>query len=95
MNYKENYTSIHQYILIHFNIERFKVIDFMVIESCFFKKRKKKKIMKNMDKIWKALFEILRMSYVTGQPIFIYFFHIKSEIIFKLKVKMWFSMGRP
>ena len=55
-------------------IQRFKFIDFMVIELRFFKKKKKKKKkkMKNMAKMWKALFEILRMSYITDQPIFVY-----------------------
>ena len=58
--------------MISFHIQRFKFIDFMVIEVRFFKKKKKKKKMKkNMDKMWKALFEILRLSYITDQPIFV------------------------
>ena len=57
--------------MIHFHIQRFKFIDFMVIELRFFKKKKKKK-MKSMEKMWKALFEILHMSYITDQPIFVY-----------------------
>ena len=45
----------------------------MVIELRFFKKKKKnKKKMKNMDKMRKALFEILHMSYITDWPIFVY-----------------------
>ena len=43
----------------------------MVIELCFFKKKKKNK-MENMAKMWKALFEILRISYITDQPPFWY-----------------------
>ena len=62
----------------------------MVIELRFFKKKKNNKKMKNMDKMWKALFEILCMSYITDQPIlytgyFSHILHIKSD---KLKVKM-------
>ena len=72
MNYK-GYTSIPQYVLIHFHMQRFNFIDFMVIELRFFKKKKKKKKkkMKNVAKMRKALFEILRVSYITGQPIFV------------------------
>ena len=44
-----NYTSIPQYILIHFHMQRFNFIDFMVIELRFFKKKKKKKM--NMAKM--------------------------------------------
>ena len=76
---------------------RFKFIDFMVIELRFFKEIKKKKM--NMDKMWKAHFEIPPMSCITDQPFFVYwqsgyFSHIlhldiiKSEINFKLKVEM-------
>ena len=51
----------------------------MVIELRFFKKnnnnnkkkKKKKNKMKNMAKMWKALFEILRIFYITDQPIFV------------------------
>ena len=58
--------------MISFHIQRFKFIDFMVIEVRFFKKKKnKKKMKKNMDKMWKALFEILHLSYITDQPIFV------------------------
>ena len=47
-----NYTSIHQYVMIYFHMQRFKFIDFMVIELHFFKKnKKKKKKMENMAKI--------------------------------------------
>ena len=54
MNYK-NYTPIPLRNDIYFHIQRFKFIDFMVIELRFFKKEKKKK-MKNMDKMWKSFF---------------------------------------
>ena len=57
--------------MISFHIQRFKFIDFMVIEVRFFKKKKNKKMKKNMDKMWKELFEILRLSYITDQPIFV------------------------
>ena len=43
MNYKENYASIPQYVMIHFHMQRFNFIDFMVIELRFFKKKKNKK----------------------------------------------------
>ena len=76
MNYKENYTSIPQYVLIHFHMQRFNFIDFMVIELRFFKekkkKKKKKKKMKNMDKMRKSFFHILCTYYITAQPIFVY-----------------------
>ena len=74
--------------------QRCKFIDF---ELRFNKKKNKKnKKMKNMAKMWKGLFEILCISYITDQPNFVYwlFSHIlyldiiKSEINFKLKVKM-------
>ena len=55
--------------MIQFHMQRFKFIDFMVIELRWFKKKNKKK-MKNMDKMRKALFEILHMSYIIDQPIF-------------------------
>ena len=54
--------------MIYLHVQRFNFIDFMVIEVRFFKKKK----MKNMAKMWKALFEILRISYITDQPIFVY-----------------------
>ena len=57
----------------------------MVIELRFFKKQKKKK-KKNMDKMWKALFEILCISYITDQPIFVS--HILHLDIIKSEVKM-------
>ena len=37
-------------------MQKFKFIDFMVVELRFFKKNKK-----NMAKMWKALFEMLHM----------------------------------
>ena len=77
--------------MIHFHMQRFNSIDFMVIELRFFKNNKK---MKNMGQNVKSTFCDIRMSYVTDQPIFVgYFSHIlhldiiKSEINFKLKVK--------
>ena len=48
MTYKKYYTSIPQLVTIHFHMQRFKLIDLMVIEVCFFKKKIKKT---NMDKI--------------------------------------------
>ena len=79
--------------MIYFHMQRFKFIDFMVIEVRFFKK---KKIKKNMDKMWKSLSPILCISHITLLPIFVYccFSHalypdiIKSEINIKFKVKM-------
>ena len=73
MNYKgKNYTSIPQYILIHFHMQRLNFIDFMVIELRFFKKKKNNnKKMKNMGKNVKCTFVILRISYITDQPIFV------------------------
>ena len=84
--------------MIHFLMQRFKFIDFMVIELRFFKKKKNKK--NKMLKTWTKC----------GDPIFRYYVHItsqhdkflytgyfshilhldiiKSEINFKLKVKM-------
>ena len=77
------YTSIPQYVMIYFHMQRFKFIDFMVIEVRFFKeKKKKKKKMKNMDKMWKSFFQILCFSHALYPDI------IKSEINLKLKVKM-------
>ena len=71
MNYKD--TSIPQYVLIHFHMQRFNFIDFMVIELRFFKKKNNdnKKKMKNMGKNVKCTFVILRISYITDQPIFV------------------------
>ena len=43
-------TSIPQYVMIYFHMQRFKFIDFMVIEVRFFKKKKKNK-MENMAKM--------------------------------------------
>ena len=63
--------------MIYFHMQRFKFIDFMVIEVRFFKekkkkKKKKKKKMKNMDKMWKSFFQILCVSHITLLPIFVY-----------------------
>ena len=49
-------TPIPQYVMIHFHMQRFNFIDFMVIELRFFKKnnnnnKKKKKKMENMAKM--------------------------------------------
>ena len=52
---------------VFFHMQRFKFIDFMVIEVRFFKKNK---MMKNMDKMWKSFFHIL--CDITLLPIFIY-----------------------
>ena len=35
---RENYTSIPQYVMIHFHMQRFNFVDFMVIELRFFTK---------------------------------------------------------
>ena len=66
-----NYTSIPQYVMIHLHMQRFNFIDLMVIELRFFKKKKKNKKMKNMGKNVKCTFVILRISYITDQPIFV------------------------
>ena len=59
--------------MIYFHMQRFKFIDFMVIEVRFLKeKKKKKKKMKNMDKMWKPFFQILCVSHITLLPIFVY-----------------------
>ena len=64
----------------------------MVIELRFFKKKNNnhnnKKKMKNMGKNVNSTFLILRISYITDQPIFFNLDTIKSGINFKLKVKM-------
>ena len=70
----------------------------MVIELRFFKKKKKKNKnkMENMDKMQRSNFMILCTYYITTQQIFVYWLfshilhldNIKSEINFKLKVKM-------
>ena len=54
------YTSIPQYVMIHFHMQRFKFIDFMVIELCFFKKEKK--MMENMDKCGNHFSDIMQIS---------------------------------
>ena len=56
--------------MVQFHMQRFKFIDFIVIELRWFKEKKKNK-MKNMAKMRKALFEILRMSYITDKPFFV------------------------
>ena len=56
--------------MIHFHMQRFNFIDFMVIELRFFKKKKKNK-MKNMGKNVKSTFCDIRISYITDQPIFV------------------------
>ena len=57
--------SIPQYVLIHFHMQRFKFIDFMVIELRFFKKKKKKKKMKTWTKC--------------GNHFFRYYVHLTSQ----------------
>ena len=60
--------------MIHFHMQRFNFIDFMVIELRFFKKKKKKKKkkkVKNMCKNVKSTFCDIRISYITDQPIFV------------------------
>ena len=53
----KNYSPISQYVMIHFHMQRFKFIDFIVIELRFFKKKEKK--MESMDKMLKSFFQIL------------------------------------
>ena len=73
--------------MIHFHMQRFKFIDFMVIELRWFKKKKKKnKKMENMDEMWKSLFQILCTSYITTQPFLLVIFHTFFPMI-SLKVK--------
>ena len=62
------YTSLPQYVMIYFHMQRFKFTDFMVIEVRFFKEKKKKK----MNKMWKSFFQILCVSHITLLPIFVY-----------------------
>ena len=59
--------------MIHFHMQRFNFIDFMVIELRFFKNNnnKKKKKMKNMGKNVKSTFCDIRISYIRDQPIFV------------------------
>ena len=77
-------------------MQRFNSIDIMVIELRFFKKNNNKKKMKNMAKMGKAFLRYY--TYLTSQinhflfpgyfsPI-LHLDIIKSEINFKLKVKM-------
>ena len=40
---------------------------------------KKKNKMENMAKMWKALFEILRISYITDQPILVYWLFFRHS----------------
>ena len=69
----------------------------MVIEVHFFKKKKKeKKKIETWTKSENHFFQILFTLYITTQQILYTGYFIKSEINFKLKVKMnyiWFSMG--
>ena len=86
---------IPQYVLIHFHMQRFKFNDFMVIELRFFKK-KKKKMLKTWTKCENHFFTYY--VHLTSQHNkFLYTCYvshiinldiIKSEINFKLKVKM-------
>ena len=74
---------IFQYVIIHFHIQRF---NFIVIELRFFK---------NMDKIWKALLRCLT-SQINQFLFHGYILHldiIKSDITFKVKVKIGFQWG--
>ena len=77
--------------MIHFHMQRFNFIDFMVIELRFFKNnnKKKKKKMKNMGNHVKcSTFVILRISYITDQPIFVswlFFTHFFTLISLKVK----------
>ena len=83
--------------MIHFHMQRFNFIDFMVIELRFFKKKKKKKKNNKKMETWQKC-EKRYYAYLTSQINYFlfhgYFSHIlhldiiKSEINFKLKVKM-------
>ena len=64
--------------MIHFHMQRFNFIDFMVIEVRFFKKKKKKKKnnnnnkkMKNMGKNVKSTFCDIHISYIIDQSFFV------------------------
>ena len=76
--------------MIYFHMQRFKFIDFMVIQVRFFKKKKNKKMMKNMDKMWKSFLCIYHIQfwYTSCFSHAFYPDSIKSEINLKLKVKM-------
>ena len=79
-----NYTSIPQLVMIQFHLQRF--VNFMVIELRWFKKKKEKK-MENMDKMGKALFEILHVLYhKTTNFCILVIFHTFFTLI-SLKVK--------
>ena len=67
--------------MIYFHMQRFKFIDFMVIQVRFFKKKKNKKMMKNMDKMWKSFYVYITSNF--GIPVV---FHTLSTLI-ALKVK--------
>ena len=76
--------------MIHLNMQRFKFIDFIVIEVRFFKRREDEKHGKNVESTF------LSMSYITDQPIFIYwlFFHTFLTLIsLKVKMKSGFQWG--
>ena len=99
------YTSIPQYVMIYFHMQRFNFIDFMVIEV-----RRRRRRWKTWQKCEKHFLSYYT-HFISQHNQFLYtgyFSHIlhldiiKSEINFKLKVKMnkiliiWFSMGiRP
>ena len=76
-------------------MQRFDFIDFIVIELCFFKKKKKNK-MKNMAKCGKHFlryyaYHISQINHFLFHGYFSHILHldiIKSEINFKLKVKI-------
>ena len=55
------------YDFINFYVQRFKFIDFMVIEE-----EEEEEDDENMDKMCKLFFLILCTYYITTQPIFVY-----------------------
>ena len=55
--------------MIHFHMQRFKCMDFMVNELHFFKKKNK---MENMDKMQRSNYQILCTYYITTQHFCIY-----------------------
>ena len=83
--------------MIHFHMQRFKFIDFMVVELRFYKKKKKKKKIKMMMKTWtKCRNHFFRYYvYITSQHnkflytgYFSHILHLDIIKVFKLKVKM-------
>ena len=79
---------IERFHCIHFHMERFNFVGFMVIALCFFKNKNKKKKMKNRIRRWRTWQKCGKhfwdISCITNQPIFVYWLTLKV----KSKVKM-------